>query len=111
VAEIQRIAEKLQVLAPTPQAQKLPIAPIFIADSVSLAVSREKNRKLRIVYAGWDTSDAARGPSTPSFNHLVGSCQQHGRHGETERLGGHEVDGEFVPVRGLHGQIGRFLAF
>jgi hypothetical protein len=41
-------------LAPTPQAQKLPIAPIFIADSVSLAVSREKDSKLRIVYAGWD---------------------------------------------------------
>ena len=29
-------------------------APIFIADSVSLAVSREKDGKLRIVYAGWD---------------------------------------------------------
>jgi hypothetical protein len=33
---------------------KLPIAPIFIADSVSLAVSREKNGKLRLLYAGWD---------------------------------------------------------
>jgi hypothetical protein len=39
---------------PTPLPQKLPIAPIFIADSVSLAVSREKDRKLRIVYAWWD---------------------------------------------------------
>jgi hypothetical protein len=33
--------------------QKLLIAPIFIADSVSLAVSLEKDRKLRLVY-GWD---------------------------------------------------------
>jgi hypothetical protein len=38
----------------TPHPQKLPMAPIFIADSVSLAVSREKDGKLRIVYAGWD---------------------------------------------------------
>ena len=46
MAEIQRIAEKLQVLAPTPQAQKLPIAPIFITDKVSLAVSREKDQEI-----------------------------------------------------------------
>ena len=31
-----------------------PIAPIFIANSVSLAVSREKDGKLRLIYAGWD---------------------------------------------------------
>jgi hypothetical protein len=35
---------------PPPLPQKLPIAPIFIADSVSLAVSREKDGKLRINY-------------------------------------------------------------
>jgi hypothetical protein len=40
--------------SPTPQAQKLPIAPIFIANKVLLAVSREKDWKLRIIYAGWD---------------------------------------------------------
>ena len=34
--------------------RSLPIAPIFIANSVSLAVSREKDGKLRLVYAGWD---------------------------------------------------------
>src|SRR5215472_6933074 len=34
--------------APPPLPQKLPIAPIFIADSVSLAVSREKDGKLRL---------------------------------------------------------------
>jgi hypothetical protein len=41
-------------MGPTPLAQKLRIAPIFIADKVSLAVSREKDGKLRIVYTGWD---------------------------------------------------------
>jgi hypothetical protein len=30
------------------------IAPIFIADKVSPAVSSEKDGKLRLVYAGWD---------------------------------------------------------
>jgi hypothetical protein len=40
----------------TPLPQKLPIAPIFIADSVSLAVSREKDGKLRLVYADRMTS-------------------------------------------------------
>ena len=29
------------------------IAPIFIADKISLAVLREKDGKLRVVYAGW----------------------------------------------------------
>src|SRR5262249_239259 len=38
----------------TPQAPKVPIAPIFKAASVTLAVSREKDGKLRLVYAGWD---------------------------------------------------------
>ena len=38
----------------TPQAPRLPIAPIFKAASVTLAVSREKDGKLRLVYAGWD---------------------------------------------------------
>ena len=34
--------------------QKLPISPIFTADKVTLAVSREKDGKLPIAYAGWD---------------------------------------------------------
>ena len=41
-------------MAPTPQAQKLPIAPIFIAEKFSLAVLREKDGKPRAVYASWD---------------------------------------------------------
>jgi hypothetical protein len=44
----------------TPLPQKLPIAPIFIADSISLAVSREKDGKLRIVYAGWDNANVVQ---------------------------------------------------
>jgi hypothetical protein len=38
-----------KIMTPTPQAQKLPIAPIFIAHSVSLAVSNEKDGKPRAV--------------------------------------------------------------
>jgi len=41
-------------MSTTPLPQKRPVAPIFIVDSVSLAVSREKDGKLRLVYAGWD---------------------------------------------------------
>jgi len=37
-----------------PLPQKLPIAPIFTADSISLAVSGEKDEKLRTVCAGSD---------------------------------------------------------
>src|SRR6516165_7317144 len=37
-------------------------------------------------------SDAARGPSTPSFDHLVGGGEQGRRHGEAQRLGGDEID-------------------
>ena len=41
-------------MRPTPLSQKLPIAPIFIAHSVTPTTSRQKDGKLRIVYAGWD---------------------------------------------------------
>jgi hypothetical protein len=47
-------------MAPTPR-QKLPeISPIFKADKVTLAVSREKDGKLRVVYAGWDDAKVVR---------------------------------------------------
>src|SRR6266498_2834775 len=46
--------------------------------------------------------DAARGPSTPSFDHLVGAREQRGRHLEGKRLGGLEVEHRLVFGRCLH---------
>jgi len=40
--------------APITLCKKLPISPIFTADKVTLAVSREKDGKLRLVYAASD---------------------------------------------------------
>src|SRR6516162_1085367 len=55
-------------------------------------------------------SDAARGPSTPSFNHLVGGHLQRQWHGKTERFGGLEVDHQLELDWGLDGKIARLLA-
>ena len=76
-ARAKRAQDDLRPHSPHPQ--KLTIARIFIADSISLAVSREKDGKLRIVYAGWDNANVVqpdgygqarggwRGGSTPSL--------------------------------------------
>ena len=40
--------------------RNLPIAPIFTAEKVSLAVSREKDRKSRINYPAWDDVKVAQ---------------------------------------------------
>src|SRR5215469_2158986 len=50
-------------------------------------------------------SDAARGPSTPSFDHLVGECEEGRWHRKAERLGSLKIDDQLVLSRGLHGQI------
>src|SRR6516165_1435298 len=54
--------------------------------------------------------DAARGPSTPSFDHLVGDGDQPGRNDEVERFRRLHVDDEFKLCRALDRQIGGLLA-
>src|SRR5262245_60594730 len=55
-------------------------------------------------------SDAARGPSTPSFDHLVGAREQHCGHFETEYLARLQVDDELELGRPQDRQVGRPLA-
>ena len=47
----------------------------------------------------------------PLFDHLVGTGQQRGWHGEAECLGGLEIDHELVLGRRLHRQVCWLLAF
>src|SRR5262249_5758524 len=58
------------------------------------------SHSLLIRTAVW-RSDAARGPSTPSFDHLVGGEEQTGRNVKAERFGGLQIKNEFE-FRGLH---------
>ncbi len=45
-----------------------------------------------------------------SLDHLVGAGEKRRRNAQPESLRGLEIDGEFVFVWGLHGQVSRFLA-
>src|SRR5215468_8431753 len=56
-------------------------------------------------------SDAARGPSTPSFDDLVDAADHRQRDCEAERLGGLHVDDELDFGRLLDRQLGGLLAF
>src|SRR5262245_27715538 len=53
-------------------------------------------------------SDAARGPSTPSFDHLVGKGEQRARNGNVERSGSVEVNDEIEFGWLLDRDVGRF---
>ena len=53
--------------------------------------------------------DAARGPSTPSLDHLVGAGEQRRGHCRGRAPGGLEIDDE-RHLGGLDRQIGRLLA-
>src|SRR5215208_5496341 len=54
--------------------------------------------------------DAVRGPSTPSFDDLVGASKQRLRHRETERLCGLQVYDQLEPSWLLDRQVGRLGA-
>src|SRR5690242_16624877 len=55
--------------------------------------------------------DAARGPSTPSLDYLVGAGRQRRRHFQAEGSCGRQVDDELEFARLNHRQVGRLLAF
>jgi hypothetical protein len=44
------------------------------------------------------------------FDHLVGNGEQRTRHFEAERLGGSEIDHQFVFGRHLHWKVGWLLS-
>src|SRR6516225_8052724 len=54
--------------------------------------------------------DAARGPSTPSFDHLVGAAEQRDREIDPERFGDNQVDDQLDLHRLLNRQIRWLLA-
>src|SRR3954468_5433 len=55
--------------------------------------------------------DAARGPSTPSFDHLVGALLEKPRHFEAKRLSSLEIDHQLEPSRLHNRQVSRLSAF
>src|SRR6266480_143603 len=54
--------------------------------------------------------DAARGPSTPSFDHLIGGSEQRRRDVEAQRFGGLAVDYKLEFRRLLYRKFVRFCA-
>jgi hypothetical protein len=54
--------------------------------------------------------DAVRGPSTPSFDDLVGAGEQRIRHGQAECPGGLQIDDKLEFDGGLNGKVARLFA-
>src|SRR5215813_9659296 len=67
------------------------------------------SHSLLIRTAVWH-SDAARGPSTPSFDHLISAEHEAGGYLVPDRLGGLEVNHKLERGGLLDRQIGRFRA-
>src|SRR5262245_54484523 len=67
------------------------------------------SHSLLIRTAVWH-SDAARGPSTPSFDHLVRAGEQSGRDFDAERPRGFEVEHQLELDGGLDRKLARLLA-
>jgi hypothetical protein len=63
----------------------------------------QQRRRLLLV---WHL-DAARGPSTPSFDHLVGAQQERFGDRQTKRVRSGQIDDEIEFVRLLDRDIGR----
>src|SRR5262245_43857334 len=54
--------------------------------------------------------DAARGPSTPSFDDLVSASEKRGRYGEADHLGRLQVEHKLKPRYPQNRQVGWLLA-
>src|SRR5664280_699343 len=64
----------------------------------------------RFWQASWMRRFTRHSVQHPLFDHLVGGGEQRRRNGKAERLGGLEIDRQFVLRRRLHRQVGRLLA-
>src|SRR4051812_20797275 len=54
--------------------------------------------------------DAARGPSTPSLDHLVSAREDARWNGEPQRRGGLEINDQLILSRRLHRKVGWLFA-